>query len=69
MRKDVYAVFLTYFPYFGKIKGGLCDHLAVCVCPLNFCYDACEVTLLCASLCLCVPLIVFVFRAVRVVSQ
>jgi hypothetical protein len=26
--------FLAYFPYFEKIKGGLWDHLAVCVSPL-----------------------------------
>jgi hypothetical protein len=25
------ALFVAYFPYFEKIKVGLCDHLAVCV--------------------------------------
>jgi hypothetical protein len=32
-------VFLAYFPYFEKIKLGLCDHHAVCVSvypPINF---------------------------------
>jgi hypothetical protein len=31
----IIVTFLTHFPYSGKIKEGLRDHLAVCVSPLN----------------------------------
>jgi hypothetical protein len=56
---------LVYLPYFEKtIKGGLLDHLVLCLCIIlflsvcvflqNFCYETYEITLL--YVCLCVSL-------------
>jgi hypothetical protein len=39
-QRSFHSIFEPYFPYFKKVKAGLCDHHAVCVCvfisPINF---------------------------------
>jgi hypothetical protein len=57
---------ICFWPALKKIKGGLWDHLAVCVPPHNFVLGAYEITLL--SRCLCV-LHFFIFYAASILSK
>jgi hypothetical protein len=36
----LFAFFLAYFPYFEKMKEGLCDHFAVCVSPFHHPFES-----------------------------